>query len=184
LSGHKIHAPKGVGALFLRKDVRLTAQQLGGHHERDRRAGTENVPGIVALGRAAELARQHLAAQEEVARLRDRLEQELQARFSGVTINGTAAARLPNLSNLSFAGVDAESLLIALDLQGIAVSTGAACSSGSTEPSHVLTAMNFPKQRIRSSLRISLSRFTTETDIERVLAVFPKLIERQRAQTR
>lgn len=184
LSGHKIHAPKGVGALYLRKGVRLAAQQLGGHHERDRRAGTENVAGIVAFGKAAELAGQPISAMAEIARLRDHLEQSLIEKIPGLQVNGDPNSRLPNLTNLSFDTIDAESLLIALDLKGIAVSTGAACSSGSTEPSHVLTAMGFSRERVRSSLRLSLSRFTTPAEIDRVIEVLPELINRQRQKAR
>lgn len=184
ISGHKIHAPKGVGALYLRKGVRLTAQQLGGHHERDRRAGTENVAGIVAFGKAAELASQQIPEMAEITHLRDHLEQSLIEKIPRLQVNGDPNSRLPNLTNLSFDTIDAESLLIALDLKGIAVSTGAACSSGSTEPSHVLTAMGFSRERVRSSLRLSLSRFTTPAEIDRVIEVLPELVNRQRQKAR
>ncbi|HNC47127.1 MAG TPA: aminotransferase class V-fold PLP-dependent enzyme, partial [Acidobacteriota bacterium] len=168
---------------YLRKGVRIAAQQLGGHHERDRRAGTENVAGIVAFGKAVELASRQIAEMTEVARLRDHLEQSLIETIPGLQVNGDPNSRLPNLTNLSFDTIDAESLLIALDLKGIAVSTGAACSSGSTEPSHVLTAMGFSRERVRSSLRLSLSRFTTPAEIDRVIEVLPELVKRQRQKT-
>lgn len=181
LSGHKIHGPKGVGALFIRKGTRLTKLLHGGHHERDRRAGTENVPAIVGLGRAAELSRLHL--QERAARmreLRDRLEQQLQARIQHLKINGDPIRRVSNISNLSFQGVDGESLLIALDLKGIAVSTGSACASGSVEPSHVLTALGLKREQVRASLRFSLGAYTTADEIDYAVAVLEETVERLR----
>jgi len=181
LSGHKIHGPKGVGALFIKKGVRLAKQMTGGHHERDRRAGTENVAGIVGLGRAAELARLHLDERRERMReLRDDFEQAVMARIAGVQVNGDAQQRVPNISNLSFAGVDGESLLIALDLQGIAVSTGSACASGSLEPSHVLTAMGLAREQVRGSLRVSLSALTSRQEIETALAALEETVARLR----
>ncbi len=181
LSGHKIHGPKGVGALFIKKGVRLAKQMTGGHHERDRRAGTENVAGIVGLGRAAELARLHLDERRERMReLRDDFEQAVMARIAGVQVNGDAQQRVPNISNLSFAGVDGESLLIALDLQGIAVSTGSACASGSLEPSHVLTAMGLEREQVRGSLRVSLSALTSRQEIETALAALEETVARLR----
>jgi len=181
LSGHKLHGPKGVGALFIKKGVRLAKQMTGGHHERDRRAGTENVPGIVGLGRAAELARLHLGERaERIGQLRDYFEQQVRARLANVCVNGEPKRRVPHISNLSFADVDGESLLIALDLQGIAVSTGSACASGSLEPSHVLTAMQLTREQVRGSLRISLSALTTRQEIDCALAAIEETVARLR----
>ena len=181
LSGHKLHAPKGVGALFLKKGTRLNKLFYGGHHERDRRPGTENVPGIVALGKAAEIARLHL--DDRMARmreLRDTLEQRITSEIPGVIVNGNREHRVPNITNLSFAGLDGESLLIALDLRGIAVSTGSACSSGSLEPSHVLTALGLSRQEVRGSLRFSLSAYTTREEIEYTVEALKEITSRLR----
>jgi len=182
ISGHKMYAPQGTGALFVRKGVQLTPMFHGGPHERQRRAGTENVPGIVALGRAAECARAWLssAAPVQLTALRDRLEQGLLAAVPEAYVNAAAAPRTPNTTNLRFAGLDAESLLIALDLQGISASFGAACQSGATEPSHVLLAMGLTPAEARSSLRLSLSRATTPDEIERALAIIPAVAQRLR----
>jgi cysteine desulfurase len=166
ISGHKFYAPKGVGALYVRKGTKLTPLAFGGHHERDRRPGTENVPGIAALGAAAELASRTLA--EESARLgalRDRFEASTLHRIPGAGING-GRNRTPNTSNLYFDGVDSEAMVIALDLRGFAVSTGSACSSGAITPSHVLTALGLSADRARSSLRISLGRSNTEEQVD------------------
>lgn len=183
MSGHKMYAPQGTGALFVRKGVQLTPLFHGGPHERQRRAGTENVPGIIALGRAALAAQEWLAtpAADELRTRRDRLEQGLLASIPGARVNAAGAARTPNTSNIHFASVDAESLLIALDLQGIAASFGAACQSGATEPSHVLLAMGHTQAEARSSVRFSLSRLTTEEEIDRVLTIVPKVVSRLRA---
>ncbi|OYT73544.1 MAG: cysteine desulfurase NifS [Chloracidobacterium sp. CP2_5A] len=178
ISGHKVHAPKGVGALYVAKHVRLAAQQLGGHQERDRRAGTEAVANIVALGRAAQLAAERLDQMEAIRALRDELERELQQRIPSMAVNGGASPRLPHISSLAFDSLDANRLVIALDLAGIAVSTGSACSSGSTEPSHVLRAMGLPPDRVRGSIRVSLSHETTADDLARVIDVLPKMVER------
>ncbi len=167
MSGHKLYAPKGVGALYVRKGTRLAPIAYGGHHERDRRAGTENVPGIVAFGAAADLAARSLA--EESARiggLRDRLENTVLGRISGSGINGARWNRTPNTSNLYFDGIDGEALVIALDLRGFAVSTGSACSSGAVTPSHVLTAIGLSADRARSSLRFSLGRSNTAAQVD------------------
>ena len=181
LSGHKIHGPKGIGALYARKGTRLAKLLYGGHHERDRRAGTENVPGIVGLGRAAELARTELDSRMHHMRvLRDHLEQRLISGFPGVRVNGDPRERVPNISNLSFDRVDGESLLIALDLRGIAVSTGSACASGSLEPSHVLQALGLTNDEVRGSLRFSLGAYTTREEIEYVLATLSKTLTRLR----
>lgn len=180
ISGHKIHAPKGVGALFLRKGVRLVSQSTGGHQERDRRAGTENVSGIVALGQAAEIAGSTLEIFQQTRALRDYLESEISARIPEVILNGDRQQRLPNISNITFKYVDGEGLLIALDLKGIAVSTGAACSSGATEQSHVLVALGLNKEYVRGSLRFSLSRFNTRQEVDYLLQVLPEIVEKLR----
>jgi len=183
LSGHKMYAPQGTGILFVRSGVHLAPLFHGGPHERQRRAGTENVPGIVALGRAAELASDWLAssAPAALADLRDRLESGLLAAIPNTHINGSTTHRAPNTTNLRFDGVDAESLLIALDMQGIAASFGAACQSGATEPSHVLLAMGLSPAEARSSLRLSLSRLTTTAEIEQALAIIPAAVVRLRS---
>ncbi|MEK6288792.1 MAG: cysteine desulfurase NifS [Acidobacteriota bacterium] len=181
LSGHKIHGPKGIGALYVRKGTRLAKLLHGGHHERDRRAGTENVPGIVGLGKAAELARMHL--DERVSRmleLRDHLEQDVIFRFPDVRVNGDRQQRVPNISNMSIDGIDGESLLIALDLRGIAVSTGSACASGSLEPSHVLQALGLTRDEVRGSLRFSLGAYTTREEIEYAVSVLAETVVRLR----
>jgi cysteine desulfurase len=181
LSGHKFHGPKGMGALYVRKGVRLTKLLYGGHHERDRRAGTENVPGIVGLGKAAELARAQLDQRvSRMRELRDHLEHSILSRYEGVRINGDRDRRVPSVSNLSFAGIDGESLLIALDLKGIAVSTGSACASGSIEPSHVLRAFGLSREEIRGSLRFSFSAFNTRDEIDYALSVLGETIDRLR----
>ena len=167
MSGHKLYAPKGVGALYVRKGTRLAPTTFGGHHERDRRPGTENVPGIAALGAAAELAGRTLAGESErLAALRDRLEASVLDRISGTGINGARWNRTPNTSNIYFDGVDGEAMVIALDLRGFAVSTGSACSSGAITPSHVLTALGLSADRARSSLRFSLGRSNTAEQVD------------------
>jgi cysteine desulfurase len=181
LSAHKIHGPKGTGALYVRKGTRLGKLMYGGHHERDRRGGTENVPAIVGFGRAAELARAEF--DERTARmreLRDYLERQITTRIQDVRVNGDQARRVPNISNLSFQGLDGESLLIALDLKGIAVSTGSACASGSLEPSHVLTAMGLTREQVRASLRLSLSAYTTRDEIDYTVAALEEIVSRLR----
>lgn len=181
ISGHKIHGPKGTGALYVRKGVRLAKLLYGGHHERDRRPGTENVSGIVGLGRAAELASARLEENAmRMRELRDHLESEVTCRLHGVAINGSKQ-RVPNITNLRFHGVDAESLLIALDLKGIAVSTGSACSSGSLEPSHVLSAMGLGREDVRASLRFSLSAYTTREEIDYTIALIEETVTRLRS---
>ena len=185
LSAHKIYGPKGVGALWIRRGLRLSPLLTGGKHERSRRAGTENVAGIIGMGVAAQLAMAKMA--EESARLsvlRDRLETGVLAGVTGTAINGDRSPRVPNTSNISFDRVEAESLLIALDLEGIAVSTGSACSSGTLEPSHVLKAMGFSAHRAQNSIRFSLGALTTDADVERVIAVLPGLVDKLRSLTR
>lgn len=181
LSAHKIYGPKGVGALYIRRGTRLRPLLFGGHHERDRRPGTENVAGIVGLGAAAELARAHLA--EEAARLsglRDELEARILARVPSCGVNGDRARRVPNTTNIHFDYVEGEALVIALDLKGVACSTGAACSAGAVEPSHVLTAIGLPPEQARASLRFSLGRATTREDIEYAADVLPGVVEHLR----
>jgi cysteine desulfurase len=182
ISGHKIHAPKGVGALYVRKGTALQPILYGGSHERSRRAGTENVPGIVALGKAAEIAVDGLrnGSVEELARMRDRLQQAIVTHTDGVGVNGMGAPRVPNTSNIYFDSIDGEALVIALDLKGLAVSTGAACSSGATEPSHVLTAMGLPPDRGRASIRFSLGKQNTPEDLDYALALIPETVARLR----
>ena len=173
LSGHKLYAPQGTGALFVRRKLALQPLFHGGPHERQRRAGTENVAGIVALGQAAEAAAMWLTGEgpQALADLRDQLEQALCTRVAGLAINGFDAPRIGNTSNVRFPGLDAESLLIALDLQGVAVSAGSACQSGASEPSHVLTAMSLTDGEARASIRISLSRMTTADEIARATEI-------------
>jgi cysteine desulfurase len=181
ISAHKFHGPKGVGALFVRKGTRLRPLFYGGGHERNRRAGTENVPQIVGLGRAAESARKSMDLEgERVGRLRDWFEQEVQRRVPEVSVNGHNESRLCNTSNLRFAGAEAEGLIINLDLAGVACSTGSACSSGAIEPSHVLTAMGLSPAEAFECLRFSLSRDTSREDLARVLDLLPDLVARQR----
>jgi cysteine desulfurase len=183
ISGHKMYAPQGTGVLFVRKGVQLAPLFHGGPHERQRRAGTENVPGIVALGCAAELARGWLAGggADALAALRDRLEAGLLAAIPDVFVNASIAARVANTANLRFANVDAEALIIALDVKGISASFGAACQSGATEPSHVLTAMGLSHSEARSSVRFSLSRLTTTEEIDRALEIIPAAVARLRS---
>jgi cysteine desulfurase len=167
MSGHKLYAPKGVGALWVRKGTKLAPIAFGGHHERDRRPGTENVPGIAAFGAAADLAARSLPAeQERLATLRDRLENSVLDRIPGTGINGSRWNRVPNTANLYFDGIDGEALVIALDLRGFAVSTGAACSSGALTPSHVLTAIGLDADRARSSMRFSLGRSNDASQVD------------------
>jgi cysteine desulfurase len=185
ISAHKFYGPKGVGALWIRRGVRLVASATGGRHERGRRAGTENVAGIAGMGVAARLARVHQADEAvRLAALRDRLEEGILRGVSGTVINGQRDRRVPNTTNISFDRVEAESLLIGLDLAGIAVSTGSACSSGTLEPSHVLKAMGFPPHRTQNSIRFSLGAANTDADVDRTLAVLPGIVEKLRHLTR
>ncbi len=182
LSGHKFHGPMGVGALYVRDDVELEPFMLGGSHERHRRAGTENVPGIVGLGEACRLAAQsHEEMHNRVAGLRDRLEEGILQRLPGCVVNGTPTGRVPHTTNISFERVEGEALLVALDFKGIAVSTGAACSSGSLEPSHVLQAMKLGRNRIQGAIRFSLSRMTTGEDIDYALETVVETVNQIRS---
>jgi cysteine desulfurase len=182
LSGHKLYAPKGVGALYVRNGTRLRQLLYGGHHQRGFRPGTENVAGIVGLGKAAELARNSLASNaRQVSTLRDKLECGLAERVQQVHVNGGSAPRTPNTTNIMFAGIDGEAMVIALDLKGLACSVGAACSSGAVEPSHVLTAIGLSQKEAKSSLRFSLGRFTTQSEIDFALEAIPAAAAQLRA---
>ena len=182
ISGHKMHAPQGVGALYVRKGTILQPMFYGGRHERSRRAGTENVPGIVALGKAAELAQNALqdGAVAEIAAMRDRIEQAVLNEIEATYLNGKGAPRVPNTTNICFDYIDGEALVIALDLKGLAVSTGAACSSGAIEPSHVLTAMGLSPDRARASLRFSLGKQNTPEEVDFALSLVPATVARLR----
>ncbi|QQS32867.1 MAG: cysteine desulfurase [Acidobacteriota bacterium] len=178
LSGHKLYAPKGIGALYIKRSVRLHPQNIGGHQERNRRGGTESVPLIAALGKAFELAAAEM--ENEAVRqkhLRDDLENRLADAVPNIIFNGNRDQRIPNISNISFLGTEGEALLINLDMQGVAVSTGSACSSGTLEPSPVIRALNEDDNRARSALRISLGRFNTSADIDRIVEVLPAAVE-------
>ncbi|HEU4935444.1 MAG TPA: cysteine desulfurase family protein [Vicinamibacterales bacterium] len=185
LSAHKFNGPKGVGALWIKRGSRVTSILTGGKHERNRRAGTENVPGIAGLGVAAQLAKTKLTA--EAARLsvlRNTLEEAILAKVPGTAINGAREPRVPNTTNISFEAVEAESLLIALDLEGVAVSTGSACSSGTLEPSHVLRAMGLPSPRTQNSIRLSLGAGNTEAEVDFVVSKLPAIVDKLRSLTR
>ncbi|ELS00717.1 cysteine desulfurase NifS [Xenococcus sp. PCC 7305] len=180
LSGHKIHAPKGIGALYVRKGVRFRPLLVGGHQERGRRGGTENVAGIVALGEAAKLAEQHLAGVAWEQQLRDKLERGILSSIPNTVINGDPVNRLPNTTNIGFKYIEGEAILLSLDQYDICASSGSACTSGSLEPSHVLRALGLPYSVLHGSIRFSLSRYTTEAEIDRVLEVLPSIINRLR----
>ena len=182
ISGHKIHAPQGVGALYVRKGTRLQPLFFGGRHERSRRAGTENVPGIVGLGKAAQLAKAALdrGDDKKMSAMRDRLQQGILAQVEEAGVNGDGAPRVPNTTNLHFDHIDGEAMVIALDLKGLAVSTGAACSSGAIEPSHVLLAMGLRNDQARASIRFSLGKQTVDDDIDLALALVPETVARLR----
>jgi len=180
-SGHKVYAPKGVGAIYIREGLEIDNLIHGGHQEASRRAGTENVIGIVAFGKACEIVRTEMEEENrKIEYLRKRLLEGIMERVEHVRLNGHPSNRLPNTLNLSFEYVEAESLLIALDLNGIAVSSGSACSSGSTEPSHVLLAMGIPSEVCQSAVRLSLGRENTEEDVDYALSVIPGLVNRLR----
>jgi cysteine desulfurase len=184
ISAHKFGGPKGIGALWIRRGVRLVSQMTGGRHERGRRAGTENVAGIAGFGVAAWIAAASLDHAPLTAALRDELETGVLRAVDGTAVNGDRLRRVPNTTNISFDGIEAESLLIALDLEGVAVSTGSACSSGTLEPSHVLRAMNLPSARTRNALRFSLGPATTRDDVQFVIAALPALVARLRSIAR
>jgi len=182
LSGHKLHAPKGIGALYIRKGARFASFMMGGHQERGRRAGTENVPYIVGLGKAAELALKNMEQENlQVKALRDRLEAGLRAAIKNVRVNGGGAGRLPNTLNIAFEFVEGESILIMLSEKGICASSGSACTSGSLEPSHVMLAMGVPQTYAHGSIRFSFSVYNTAEEVDVVLREMPPIIERLRA---
>ena len=182
ISGHKLHAPQGTGALFLKKGTLIQPLLYGGSHERQRRAGTENLPGIVGLGKAAEIARHWLAGSgpAEMAATSDHLQSSVLGAVEAAGVNGLGARRVPNTTNLWFDFIEGEALVIALDLKGLAVSSGAACSSGAIEPSHVLLAMGLSQQRARSSIRLSLGKQTTQEDVDFAVSVIPETVGRLR----
>ncbi len=182
ISGHKIHAPQGTGALYLKKGTEIRPLLYGGRHERSRRAGTENVPGIVGLGKAAKLAKEAFDRGDDrkIAAMRDRLQQGILAQVDEAVVNGEGIARVPNTTNIRFDYIEGEALVIALDLKGLAVSTGAACSSGAIEPSHVLVAMGLRSDQARASIRFSLGKQTTAEDIDFALALVPDTVARLR----
>jgi cysteine desulfurase len=185
LSGHKFNGPKGAGALWIKRGTRMVATMTGGKHERNRRGGTENVPGLAGLGVAARLAKKKLATDgPRLAALRDRLERGILLSVPGTVVNGTLTPRVPNTTNISFDGVEAESLLIALDLEGFAVSTGSACSSGTLEPSHVLRAMGLPTHRTQNSIRFSLGAGNTDAQVDALIARLPSVVEKLRTLVR
>lgn len=181
LSGHKIHAPKGIGALYVRKGVRFRPLLVGGHQERGRRAGTENVPGIIGLGQASELTLSHLGDITKVKKLRDLLEKSLLSTIPNTEVNGHPTLRLPNTTNIGFKYIEGEAILLSLNQYGICASSGSACTSGSLEPSHVLRALGLPYSVLHGSIRFSLSRYTTETEVDQVLTLMPDIVERLRA---
>jgi cysteine desulfurase len=182
IAAHKMHGPQGVGALFVRRATLLRAMQVGGRHERGRRAGTENLAGIVGMGAAAELSMEWLASggAECMAALRDRIEQVILSEVPGTRVNSSAAERVANTSSIVFDGIEGEGFVIAMDLKGISVSTGAACSSGAVEPSHVLTAMGLSGDEARGSIRFSLGKQNTEEEVEYVLARIPEVVGKLR----
>jgi cysteine desulfurase len=182
ISGHKIHAPQGIGALYVKKGTRIQPLFYGGRHERSRRAGTENVPGIVGLGKAAQLAKQAFdrGDDKKLSAMRDRLQQGILAQVEEAGVNGDGAPRVPNTTNLHFDHIDGEAMVIALDLKGLAVSTGAACSSGAIEPSHVLVAMGLRADQARASIRFSLGKQTVAEEIDYALALVPEIVARLR----
>jgi cysteine desulfurase len=182
ISGHKMHAPQGIGALYLRKGILIHPMLVGGNHERQRRAGTENLAGIVGLGKAAEIAMESFGNGnvEKIAAMRDRLQSGILAQVDDTGLNGEDAPRVPNTTNIHIDHIEGEALVIALDLKGLAVSTGAACSSGAIEPSHVLTAMGLSPSQARASIRFSLGKHNTEADVDFALSLIPETVSRLR----
>jgi cysteine desulfurase len=180
-SGHKFHGPKGVGGLYARRGLRIGPLLIGGPQERGRRGGTENVPGIVGMGKAAELARDHLPEMERVARLRDRFEHTLLATIPMTQVHGDVSNRVPNTTNIGFERLEAEAILLLLSEQGICASAGSACSSGSLEPSPVILAMGIDEKMAHGAIRFSLSRYTTDAELDAALSQLPRVIDRLRA---
>ncbi|MFQ5735816.1 MAG: cysteine desulfurase NifS [Thermodesulfobacteriota bacterium] len=184
ISAHKLYGPKGMGALFARRGVRLTPLIHGGHHERNRRGGTENVPGIVGFGKAAEIAARDMAHEvKHLKELRDRIEKGMAERVPHIKVNGDLEKRLPNTSNISFEFVEGESLLLNLDMKGIAASSGSACTSGSLEPSHVLLAMSLSHEMSHGSVRFSLGKSNTVEEVDYLLEIMPPIVERMRSMS-
>ena len=181
ISGHKIHAPEGIGALYVRKGVRFRPLIIGGHQERGRRGGTENVSGIAALGKAAELAQLNLPHIHFEQELRDYLEDSILNLIPDTVVNGNKTNRLPNTTNIGFKYIEGEAILLSINKYGICASSGSACTSGSLEPSHVLRAMKVPYSVLHGSIRFSLSRYTTKSEIDRVIEILPDTIGRLRA---
>jgi len=182
-SAHKIYGPKGVGALYIKKGTKITAQLHGGHHEMGKRAGTENVSGIVGLGRAAQLAKKEIPEEGRIKDLRDYLYKGITSKIDDVKLNGHPEKRLPNTLNVSFTYLEGESIILNLDMEGIAVSTGSACTSGTLEPSHVLTAMKVDPVNTQGSVRFSLGRDNTKEDMDYVIEALPPVIKRLRAMS-
>jgi cysteine desulfurase len=182
IAGHKMHAPQGTGALYVRKGTLLKPLFYGGNHERHRRAGTENLPGIVGLGKAAEIAQAGFTngSMEKIAAMRDRLERGILAQVEESGVNGSGVPRVPNTTNIHIDHIEGEALIVALDLKGLAVSTGAACSSGAIEPSHVLTAMGSPGSQARASIRFSLGKHNTDADVDYALSIIPETVAKLR----
>lgn len=183
MSAHKIYGPKGIGALYIRKGTKIAVQMHGGHHEMGKRAGTENVAGIVGLGRAAELAKKEIPEEAKIKELRDYLYKGITSSIEDIKLNGHPEIRLPNTLNVSFTYLEGESIILNLDMEGIAVSTGSACTSGTLEPSHVLSAMGVDAVNTQGSVRFSLGKDNTKEDMDRVLAVLPPIIKRLRAMS-
>src|SRR6266850_2225869 len=182
IAGHKFYGPKGVGALYVKRGFKPVPLQFGGEHEKGRRPGTENVPAIVGLGKASELARSELSeSSPRIDRLRDRMERALMDRVPNVVRHGEGAPRVPNTSHLSFVGAEGEHLILSLDMKGIAVSSGAACKAGSSHPSHVLLAMGVPREIAQAAVRFSLGRCSTEEEIDRGLEIVPAVVQKLRA---
>jgi cysteine desulfurase len=182
IAGHKFYGPKGVGALYVKRGFKPVPLQFGGEHEKGRRPGTENVPAIVGLGKASELAREELdRSAARIERLRDRMERALMDRVPNVVRHGEGAPRVPNTSHLSFVGAEGEHLILSLDMKGIAVSSGAACKAGSSHPSHVLLAMGVPREVAQAAVRFSLGRCSTDEEIDRVLEIVPAVVQKLRA---
>ena len=183
MSGHKIYGPKGIGAIYIKKGTKITQQTHGGHHEMNKRAGTENVPGIVGLGKAAKLAKKEIPEEYKIKDLRDYLYKGITSNIEDVRLNGHPEKRLPNTLNISFTYLEGESIILNLDMEGIAVSTGSACTSGTLEPSHVLTAMGVDAVNTQGSVRFSLGRYNTKEDMDYVIETLPPIIKRLRTMS-
>ena len=183
MSGHKIYGPKGIGAIYIKKGTKITQQTHGGHHEMNKRAGTENVPGIVGLGKAAKLAKKEIPEEYKIKDLRDYLYKGITSNIEDVRLNGHPEKRLPNTLNISFTYLEGESIILNLDMEGIAVSTGSACTSGTLEPSHVLTAMGVDAVNTQGSVRFSLGRYNTKEEMDYVIETLPPIIKRLRTMS-